>query len=236
MKHALALVLLLLFSAPGALLAQQPLVMCTTESAPLSTPEQTGMLDTIVAEAFRRAGAAIKILTVPGERALLNANSGAADGDINRIAGLDAQYVNLVQVPEPNMTYDFVAISRKPMVINGWDSLRPYRVGYVIGWKILERNVVAKSVTKVATGRQLFALLAAGRVDVVIYERWTGEHLLRELNVTGAKVLDPPLERRQMYIYLHTRHAPLVPKLAAALRAMKADGAYSAIVSRYKKQ
>ena len=213
MKHALALVLLLLFSAPGALLAQQPLVMCTTESAPLSTPEQTGMLDTIVAEAFRRAGAAIKILTVPGERALLNANSGAADGDINRIAGLDAQYVNLVQVPEPNMTYDFVAISRKPLVINGWDSLRPYRVGHVIGWKLVEKNVSAESVTTVASAQ-----------------------LLRELNVAGAKVLDPPLERRQMYIYLHTRHAPLVPKLAAALRAMKADGAYSAIVSRYKKQ
>lgn len=236
MKHALAIVLLLLFSVPCTLLAQQPLVMCTSESAPLSTPEQTGMLDTIVAEAFRRAGVAIKILTVPGERALLNANSGAADGDINRIAGLSVQYVNLVQVPEPNMVYDFVAISRKPLAINGWDSLRPYRVGYVIGWKMVEKNVAAKSITKVATGRQLFALLAADRVDVVIYERWTGEHLLRELNVTGAKVLDPPLDRRQMHIYLNNRHAPLVSKLTAALRAMKSDGAYSAIVSRYKKQ
>jgi polar amino acid transport system substrate-binding protein len=38
--------------------------------------------------------------------------------------------------------------------------------------------------------------------------------------------LAPPLDTREMFIYLHRRHAPLVPKLAEALRAMKREGFY----------
>jgi polar amino acid transport system substrate-binding protein len=36
--------------------------------------------------------------------------------------------------------------------------------------------------------------------------------------------LKPPLEEMPLYIYLHKRHAALVPKLNAALKQMRADG------------
>ena len=38
--------------------------------------------------------------------------------------------------------------------------------------------------------------------------------------------LEPSLARREMFIYLNKRHTALAPKLAAALRAIKAEGLY----------
>lgn len=225
---------LLLAAAPA--LAQPPLLLCTTDAPPLSLPDGTGMLDTIIQEAFRRASQPVSLVITPSERGLINANTGTADGDINRIAGLSKAYPNLVQVAEPNMSYEFVAFARRPLALKGWESLRPLRVGYITGWKILEQNVKGDNVTRVDTPRQLFALLAAGRVDVALYERWTGEHLLRELRMSDARVLEPPLARRDMHLYLNVRHAGLAPKVAAALRAMKADGTYAAIVARFRRQ
>lgn len=213
-----------------------PLVLCTTETPPLSAPGGTGMLDAVVLEALRRAGISANIVEAPGERALINANSGAADGDINRIAGLSGLYPNLVQSPEPNMSYEFVVFAKKRLALKGWESLKPLRVGYVTGWKILEQNVRAESVIRVDTPAQLFAMLAAGRVDAVLYERWTGEHLLRQLKLPGVAVQEPPLARRDMFLYLNARHAALMPRFAAALRAMKADGTYAAIVARFRRQ
>lgn len=230
---ALALLLLLLLPAPLA--AQQPLVICTTLAPPLSTPEQTGMLDAIVLEAFRRAGSAATLAVTPSERGLLNANSGAADGDINRIAGLSKSYPNLVQVPESNMRYEFMAFTKRPdLRIRGWESLKPLRVGYIIGWKIFEEHVQASSVTRVATAEQLFSLLASGRVDVALCDRWGGAHSLRAFKVAGAAAQEPPLATRDMHLYLNVRHAELAPRLAAALRAMKADGSHAAIVARFR--
>lgn len=233
---ALSVWALALFLGHGTALAQQPLLLCTTDAPPLSLPDGSGMLDAIVQEAFRRAGQPVSLVITPSERGLINANTGVADGDINRIAGLAKSYPNLVQVAEPNMSYEFVAFAKRPLALAGWDSLKSYKVGYITGWKILEENVRAANVTRVDTPRQLFALLAQDRVDLVLYERWTGEHLLRELQLADARVLDPPLARRDMFLYLNARHAALAPRVAAALKAMKADGTYAAIVARFRRR
>ena len=43
------------------------------------------------------------------------------------------------------------------------------------------------------------------------------------------KVHEPPLASVDMYMYMHKEHAHLVPKLAQALKDMKADGTYRKI-------
>lgn len=194
------------------------------------------MLDRILQEAFRRINQQVRFVTTPSERGLINANSGAADGDVNRIAGLSKTYPNLLQVPEPNMSYDFMAFSRKALPIKGWESLRGLRVGYITGWKIFDENVQGASVTKVDTPQQLFTLLAADRVDVALFDRWGGGHYLHEMKLSEVKAQEPPLARRDMYLYLNSAHAALVPRVAAALKAMKTDGTYAAIVAGFKHQ
>lgn len=65
----------------------------------LVTPPNT--VDTVISEvitrkAYKRIGIDVEILKVPGERALRMANSGKADGEVQRIDGISANYHNLI--------------------------------------------------------------------------------------------------------------------------------------------
>lgn len=223
-------------SAPAQPREAKPLVLCITDSPPLSTADHTGLLDAILKEAFRRAGQPLRLTITPSERGLISANTGAADGDANRVAGLEKLYPNLIRVPEPNMSYEFTAFARKNLVIKDWEALKGLRVGYITGWKILEENVRAASVIRADGSGQLFELLAADRVDVVLYERQQGLLQIAALGLADVRALEPPLARRDMFVYLNVRHSALASKIAAALRAMKADGSYAAIMARRKAQ
>jgi len=230
---AVLLVLAAIWCSPSYAQAWQPLTIGTTIAPPLSMPDGNGMLDRLQREAFLRINMGVRFVTLPSERSLAEANSGGIDGDNNRIAGLDKNYPGLIQVPESNMVYEFTAFALDPAVeVNGWESLSKYSVGYIQGWKILEENVKAAQLTKVATPQQLFALLKAKRVDVIIYERFGAEHFIRKLDVQGARALQPPLAQREMYLYLNRKHAPIVEALAKALRDMKADGSFQAVFAR----
>jgi polar amino acid transport system substrate-binding protein len=164
------------------------------------------------------------------ERAMQNANAGIDDGIALRIKGLEAQYPNLVRVPEKIIDNDFVAYSRRHRFpVRGWDSLAPYHVAHIIGWKVFENHLGNRgNVTRVKDARQLFELLHQDRTDVVLYERWQGLWWAREMALE-ARPLDPPLASQEMFIYLHRKHEALVDKVAATLAGMKKDGSYRRI-------
>lgn len=75
----------------------------------------------------------------------------------------------------------------------------------------------------------LFEILKQNRAETVLLERWQGLQAARAAPV-AVQVLEPPLARAEMFIYLNQRHAALVPPLVAALRQMKADGTYQRIL------
>jgi len=224
-----AILLLLLLAAPSlAFSPQQTLRIGTTFAPPLSLPDHSGILDRMLEEAFSRIGVQVEFVTLPSERSLADAECGVLDGDNNRIAGLQGRYPNLVQVPESNMTYEFMAFVNKPeVVVNGWQDLDRYEVAHIIGWKILEDNVTSPKVNRVVTPAQLFLLLKNGRAEVVLYDRYGGGYYLKQYQVEGGYAVEPPLARREMYLYLNARHAELAAPLAEALRAMKKDGSYA---------
>lgn len=213
----------------GRALAERPVLRIgTTDSPPLSTPDQRGMLDRMLKEAFSRIGVQVEFVTLPSERSLAMAEAGEIDGDNNRVAGLQQRYPNLIQVPESNMSYEFMAFATRPGVtVSGWRDLDRYRVAHVIGWKIFEDNVTAHQLTRVGTAKQLFSFLDAGRADVVLFDRIGGRHFLRSLGVARGYAVEPPLARREMFLYLNARHAALIPALSRSLQAMKADGAHA---------
>lgn len=218
---------LLLTTAPACAAEPVELVLNDTNDPPFTTPEGTGFLDAVASEAFRRAGVRLRLVKLPPERALLNANAGIEDGDLTRIAGLEAHYPNLVRVPEKLVDWTFVAFSKNPAIAANWDSLRSRPIGHVKGWKIYEQQLAgAPQVTTTESPEQLFRLLELNRIEVALYARWIGEALIQRQGIGGVQVLAPPLASREMYIYLHRRHTALVPKLAAALRAIKAEGLY----------
>ena len=82
-------------------------------------------------------------------------------------------------------------------------------------------------VVRVREPLQLFRMLKAGRVEVVVYEHWQGVVAARRVGLDDVVVHQPALQSLPLYLYLNSRHAALVPKFADALRAMKQDGTYA---------
>lgn len=228
----LSILLPLVLAVPAA--AADKLVISTSVVAPYTTPARTGFLDRLVAAVFREVGVQAEILVYPAasERSLLNANEGIDDGQALRVAGLEKIYPNLIRVPEPVMMNDFVAMSRKPpFATPDWTALKPYSVTYIIGWKIFESNVPAGvPATPVREAEQMFALLARERVDVALHERWQGLAQARDSGLK-VRVMEPPLVSVPMHMYLHKKHAALVPRVSQALARLKHNGTYQRLAA-----
>ncbi|MDO9630834.1 MAG: transporter substrate-binding domain-containing protein [Humidesulfovibrio sp.] len=215
-----------LFVLPVCAARAAPLVLNTDGAPPHSRADGSGFEDRIVAEAFRRIGVAVRLVLMPSERALQNANHGVDDGNFPRIEGLTALYPNLVMVPESMSTFPCAAFTRDPELKSVvWADLRGPQVAYVQGWKLVELNVAEAGKLQHARDQEaLFALLDKGRARIVIADLYTGLEIIRRKGYKNMRALLPPLADPPMYIYLHKRHADLVPRLAQALRQMRRDG------------
>lgn len=230
---------LLLFCLVPPCEAAQTLVLNSSFYAPITSPDKTGVLDLLYKELSRRLGIEIVIQSLPAERALINANHGIEDGDVCRIAGLDEKYPNLIRVPEAVMSYQMSVFSRNAnFKVSGPQSLKPYDVGIITGWKILERNTSeARSVIRVENGEQLFTMLDKGRIDAVVIENIQGVMLIKKMGLRQIRLLQPPFIKGEWYLYLNRMHKSLVPVISAELKAMKRDGThrriFDSVLERY---
>jgi polar amino acid transport system substrate-binding protein len=216
---------------PGAVAAERPvLVLNDTNDPPYTTPDHSGFIDVVAGEAFRRVGVELRLIKLPAERGLINANEGSEDGDLVRIAGLEKLYPNLIRVPEKLVDWEFAAFSKDKTIPSTWSALQQHDVGLIKGWKIYEKAFAgSERVSAADDPAQLFQLLKINRIEVALYERRLGLALMKQQGLKDMHPLAPPLDTREMFIYLHRRHAPLAPKLAEALRAMKREGVYQRV-------
>jgi polar amino acid transport system substrate-binding protein len=184
----------------------------------------TGIAEQVVAEAYRRIGHKLVVHKLPGERTLVEANDGRMDGELYRKLGMEREYPNLMIVPVPLLTYEIVIFTRgTEFVVNGWDSLRPYSIGFVRGIKIVTENTAGMKSEAVATMEHAMQKLIMGRTDVVVGNRLSGLAALEALKVDDVHALSPALASFPVFHYVHKKNAELVPALQAALLAMKAD-------------
>ncbi|MBL4691546.1 MAG: transporter substrate-binding domain-containing protein [Rhodospirillales bacterium] len=214
----------------------ETLVLNNVGASPLTNDQGTGFLDVIGKEAFRRNGIKLSLIKLPAERGLSNANAGIDDGDFLRVSGMEKLYPNLVQVPEKLVDMTFVAFANDPAVrVDGWGSLRNYYVGFIKGWKILEKNTPNGTLVILARdAEQLFTMLEKRRVDVILYSRLMGLEIIRRRKLAGVMDSSPPLAVRGMFIYLNKRHQALASKISSALAAIKAEGLYDAEYRKVK--
>ena len=145
---------------------------------PITTAAKDGVADLVYQELARRLG--IKIIIHDhdaAERVLINANTGVEDGDASRIPGLEKKYPNLVQIPVSVFHYEMAVFSKEidlPVVTR--DSIKPYNIGIIRGWKILEEiSTGAHSVTSLESGEQVFSMLDKGRIQIALFEKYGHE-------------------------------------------------------------
>lgn len=80
----------------------------------------------IYSEAFSRLGHRVRIISLPGERSLIEVNAGHFDEEVSRVEGFDPEnrYPNLIQVPERMITVTLAAYAIDPgLELDGWRSL-----------------------------------------------------------------------------------------------------------------
>jgi len=199
------------------------------------SPEQTGLVDELLEQALERVGYSLRVLTVPTERSLKMSASGLADGELLRTRAIEQYFPTLLRVPELLVMSEFVVFSRDAVDLkNSWQSLAGKSVGVIFGMKIIENKVPASAlVTKVKNEKQLFTLLQKKRIDYAVFVKDIGRYYLHKNNIKGLVVSDLSLESVPGYVYLHPKHAALVPRLSSALQAMKQEGSYQKLVDQH---
>lgn len=181
--------------------------------------------DVILTEAYRRLGIALTIKKYPGERALRLSNSGAADGEVMRIDTVKTLYPNLIQV-RPAVSYLEAStfVTKTEFVPSGWESLRPFRIGIIRGVKFAETNTEGMDRHPVGSYGSVFEMLDAGRIEVAATSRLNGLFFIRSIQSNSIKEAGDPIMRFDLFHYIHKKHASLVPRIAAVLRAMEQSG------------
>lgn len=184
----------------------------------------------ILKEAYSKIGIMdIEFRDLPIERALIMSNAGDTDGEFLRIAGIEQSYPNLLMIPVMIDSNDIVVYTKKAeFAVAGWQSLSPYTIGFVRGFKAAEKNTEGMKVEIVTTIDQAFLKLDTGRNDVVVDFR-NSRCRLKNLNISGIKILDPPLARIKLYHYVHKRHTALAVKIEEVLAHMERDGELQSI-------
>lgn len=185
----------------------------------------------ILKAAYGRLGIDLKAETMPHERSLRLANSGETDGDVMRIAGIEAQFSDLIRVPEPVYSFDVVAFSTGlTFKVEGWNSLRPYGLCIVRGMRVAEQGTEGMDRIIANNVEQIIEMLRNGRCQLLIAGPSTWLDIDR-LRAGPILMLEPPIVSVPLYHLLNRKHAVLAPRLAEILKQMREDGTIAAIIA-----
>ncbi|NCD33316.1 MAG: transporter substrate-binding domain-containing protein [Spartobacteria bacterium] len=222
LSHLLLCVVFLTRSLPVS--AQNTLILSAVEKTP---PANT--VTEVLRQAYQQLGIELEILELPGLRGIAYSNNGDTDGEAFRIAGIDQEYSNLIQIDVPIRTdamHLFVKQGRE-FPVTGWDCIpKEYLLGYKRGVKHIEYAVAKYGLRAEAVNsvEQLFQKLETGRNDVIVTGVQEGAQLIPQLHLQDIIRLEPSVCTSSLYHYLHEKHADLVPKITAVLKEMEAHG------------
>lgn len=194
-------------------------------------------VDTLISEvilrvALNRVGIDVTYNKRLPRRALQSANSGVVDGDAQRIDGLSSEFPNLIQLrPAINYIFGSAFSVKSDIEVSGWQDLEPYRVGIIRGIKFAERGTAGMDTVQSSGYPTLFDLLLSDRVDIAVTPSLNGRYQLKAQGIESVFELTPPLQRFDLFLYLHKKHADLVPSIEAEFAKMEANGELAAIRS-----
>jgi hypothetical protein len=176
---------------------------------------------------YGRLNMTVEFEDVPGTRALVLSSAGVLDGEVHRIAGLSRDLPMLIQLsPAINFIEPTVFTTALRFEVAGWKSLAPYSVGIVRGVGSSEHGTAGMpTVTAASNLENLVRMLNAGRVDLLVTDIFSGQVAVRKLNLQQRiHPLLPPLERIDIFHYLHERHRDLTAKVEAVIADMARTG------------
>ncbi len=182
-------------------------------------------VEKILSEAYRRIGIQVEYKQFPPKRSLLTSNQGLTDGEMIRIKGIEKEFPNLLMVASPVTSIEIVVFTKNQIFrVNGWQSLKPYRIAIVRGILVVEIGTKNMNTFSFNTMGKALHLVGLEKYDITILPRIDGLGHLKQLNIPNIEILEPPVARVDLYHYLHKRHEKLIPVITESLRIMNQDG------------
>jgi PAS domain S-box-containing protein len=79
-------------------------------------------------------------------------------------------------------------------------------------------------------------LLADGAIDAVVMDRWVGSFVLAENHIRGIRVAGQAIDKSRAAIAVKKGNAALLAEINEALAAIRSDGSYAKILSKWQPQ
>ncbi|MCY1270574.1 Lysine/arginine/ornithine-binding periplasmic protein [compost metagenome] len=195
----------------------------------------------LVSQALQRAGFASQYAEVPWPRALQGVRKG--DYDIVVDAWYNAERESYAAYSRPYLTNRVRLLKRKgsPITFGQLSDLYPYQIAVVRGYSYAAefdgdprlRKVEVRSFANAAR------MLHAGRVDLTLEDELVARHRLNtELRPLqdDLEFLPGALAEKELYIMVsrsNPRYAEILAGFDQAIREMRADGSYEALLRAY---
>lgn len=199
----------------------------------------------IYAEAFRRMGVPLTVVTMPTARMTAAVDQGEIHGQASRLRAYADSHPDQLRVEEVLHEVRLLLHAFGPAPKTGdpqrlddlatgkW--LVEYKRGVVICEQLLKPRLPAERLSDVTSVEQGLKKLKAGRTDLYCDFDLAVRGELAMPEFKGGAGFRHALDLGiglPLYPYVHTRRAELAPRLAEALRQMKAEG----LIERYLRE
>ncbi|BES73242.1 transporter substrate-binding domain-containing protein [Marinobacter nanhaiticus D15-8W] len=179
----------------------------------------------LMEDIYRQLGITIDVLETPPPREVALYQEGMIDGTLGRVDGFSLQAPQAIRIPVPLTHIKLVAFStleKLPRLAKGLDP--PLQIGQLRGIDFGLETSGQVETTLVNTTEQLMAMLARRRIDVAIASELGGAFYVQSNNYDDVRIVAQPLKMIPVYHYLHSKHAPLVPKVTGIMQRLHDRG------------
>ncbi|WDP89014.1 MAG: transporter substrate-binding domain-containing protein [Desulfobacter sp.] len=209
MKKVFSLCLCLLLPALTALAGEDTLLITTNEAPPYSgtSLKNQGVSIEIVKQAFKKSGYKVQIRFFPWKRALQMTRKGLCDG-ITPIWFTEkrTQWLNYSDRLHTPSLIGMYAPSGTTAVIKTYRDLRPYHIGYVMGYaydRTFYDNLPDFAAIYFYSPFDLMKALVSGKIELAVMEKHQGAYFLHKKfpdSKNKFRFLEPVIEKRMHYL------------------------------------
>jgi polar amino acid transport system substrate-binding protein len=197
----------------------------------------------VLPKIYQKLGLNISIISMPGKRAQMEAIMGRKDGEIMRIWTYGIENPNMVRVPTSYYHLETMAFAHKESQIKliSKADLGKYNVLKVRGVK--HTNNITQGLTHIYdfnNTQDMFMALGQKKTSLALTNTADGLYMIKKLGLTHIVPLRPALANLELYHYIHPAvieaNPNLLPKLDAAIQAMKQSGELAVLLRQAEQQ
>jgi ABC-type amino acid transport substrate-binding protein len=230
-NHALAIGLVFILLSPFSF-AREDIVFAT------GLPVDNELFiagEELLAAISMRMGETIKLISIPGKRSATLLKNNEIHAELARVDEYTQKVPFAIKVPEPIIEISQYAFSlKKNLPVNGWGSLKAYRSVALRGTWIIEMYMAGQQVTWLDSVGSALKFLRLGRADVFVSSSARADkYLISNHYDSVIHRLEPAIHVTRDYTFFAKAYPQLALRYEAALRGIKAEGIYQAILTKY---